>query len=164
MNTAEQLLSEARVLLYEEHKYHLQFMAENKDYGVPCVGLFWYNKSKKSLYAKPLLVVEPYDTPGLKNVGGEISCNETHKGLWRKFPVKEGYRTGKKVDPEKYKWIERGRVFYVPKEDKFIIKAGDWLEQHKKALELILETYNLKDQKVQVLKHHYWDLGQGYDN
>ena len=54
----------------------------------------------------------------------------------------------------------RGRVFYSPQEDQYIIAVGEWFNENQEALPLILEEFDLPQDKTVVKQAHHWDIGQ----
>lgn len=49
---------------------------------------------------------------------------------------------------------------YSPTDDVYIIAVGAWIEQHKEALALIYQEYDLPKDKIIIKQAHHWDIGQ----
>lgn len=51
-------------------------------------------------------------------------------------------------------------VIYTPADDQYIIAVGTWIEQHKEALALIYQEYDLPKDKTIIKQAHHWYIGQ----
>ena len=122
----------------EQYKEAMNTMAANRGAGEePKVGIFWYNATLKQLFG----VVTHKRTDYLKpNAGGGlITCSEMHEDVWKKEYRKQKYHQGG-IGPYKgeYQYKPRGRVFYSPANDQYIIAVGSWIDENKDAIDLII--------------------------
>lgn len=148
----------------EQYKEAMQTMAANRGAGTePKVGIFWYNATLQQLFG----VVTHKRTDYLKpNAGGGlVTCSEMHEDVWKKEFRKQKYHNGG-VGPYKgeYQNKPRGRVFYSPAEDQYIIAVGSWIDDHKEAIELIIDEFDLPRPKTIVKKASHWDIGQTWND
>ena len=144
----------------EQYKEAIDTMAKNRGAGdEPKVGIFWYNPTLKQLFG----VVSHKRTDYLRpNAGGGlITCSEMHEDVWKQEYYKQKYRYGGS-GPFKgeYQYKPRGRVFYSPAEDKYIIAVGSWIKNNMEALPLIYEEFDLPKNKTILKQAHHWDIGQ----
>ena len=144
----------------EQYKEAMDTMAVNRGAGEePKVGIFWYNATLKQLFG----VVTHKRTDYLKpNAGGGlITCSEMHEDVWKKEFRKQKYHLGG-IGPFKgeYQYKPRGRVFYSPSNDQYIIAVGSWIDENKEAIDLIIEEFDLPREKTIVQKATHWDIGQ----
>lgn len=144
----------------EEYQEALSVMSANRGKGdEPKVGIFWYNTSRQSLFGVVSHKRSDYDKPNAG--GGLITCSEMHEDVWKKEYYKQKYRYGGS-GPFKgeYQYKPRGRVFYSPAEDKYIIAVGSWIKNNMEALPLIYEEFDLPKNKTILKQAHHWDIGQ----
>jgi len=144
----------------EQYKEAIDTMAKNRGAGdEPKVGIFWYNPTLKQLFG----VVSHKRTDYLRpNAGGGlITCSEMHEDVWKKEFRKQKYHGGG-IGPFKgeYQMKPRGRVFYSPSDDQYIIAVGSWIDENQDAIDLIIEEYDLPREKTVVQKASHWDIGQ----
>ena len=144
----------------EQYKEAIDTMAKNRGAGdEPKVGIFWYNPTLKQLFG----VVSHKRTDYLRpNAGGGlITCSEMHEDVWKKEFRKQKYHGGG-IGPFKgeYQMKPRGRVFYSPADDQYIIAVGSWIDENQDAIDLIIEEYDLPREKTVVQKASHWDIGQ----
>ena len=144
----------------EQYKEAIDTMAKNRGAGdEPKVGIFWYNPTLKQLFG----VVSHKRTDYLRpNAGGGlITCSEMHEDVWKKEFRKQKYHGGG-IGPFKgeYQMKPRGRVFYSPADDQYIIAVGSWIDENQDAINLIIEEYDLPREKTVVQKASHWDIGQ----
>lgn len=158
--------SEVKVDEFSDEQYReaMQTMAANRGAGEePKVGLFWYNATLKQLFG----VVTHKRTDYLKpNAGGGlITCSEMHEDVWKKEFRKQKYHNGG-VGPYKgeYQYKPRGRVFYSPADDQYIIAVGSWIDENNDAIDLIIEEFDLPRDKTIVKKASHWDIGQTWSD
>ena len=158
--------SDVQVGDFTEAQYQeaIQTMAKNRGAGEePKVGIFWYNATLKELYG----IVTHKRTDYLKpNAGGGlITCSEMHEDVWKKEFRKQKYHGGG-VGPFKgeYQYKPRGRVFYSPAEDQYIIAVGSWIDENQNAIELVIEEFDLPREKTIVRKASHWDIGQTWND
>ena len=148
----------------EQYKEAMDTMAVNRGAGEePKVGIFWYNATLKQLFG----VVTHKRTDYLKpNAGGGlITCSEMHEDVWKKEFRKQKYHLGG-IGPFKgeYQYKPRGRVFYSPSNDQYIIAVGSWIDENKEAIDLIIEEFDLPREKTIVQKATHWDIGQTWND
>ncbi|MBQ8988872.1 MAG: hypothetical protein IJ067_04205 [Prevotella sp.] len=148
----------------EQYEEAMRTMAKNRGAGEePKVGIFWYNATLKELYG----VVTHKRTDYLKpNAGGGlITCSEMHEDVWKKEFRKQKYHGGG-IGPFKgeYQYKPRGRVFYSPSEDQYIIAVGSWIDDNQEAIDLIIEEFDLPREKTIVRKASHWDIGQTWND
>ena len=148
----------------EQYKEAIDTMAKNRGAGdEPKVGIFWYNPTLKQLFG----VVSHKRTDYLRpNAGGGlITCSEMHEDVWKKEFRKQKYHGGG-IGPFKgeYQMKPRGRVFYSPADDQYIIAVGSWIDENQDAIDLIIEEYDLPREKTVVQKASHWDIGQTWSS
>ena len=146
---------------YEEA---MNVMAANRGAGdEPKVGIFWYNATLKELFGVVTHKRTDYVKPNAG--GGLITCSEMHEDVWKKEFRKQKYHHGG-VGPFKgeYQYKPRGRVFYSPASDQYIIAVGSWIDQHPEATELIIEEFDLPREKTILQKASHWDIGQTWND
>ena len=148
----------------DQYQEAMNTMAANRGAGEePKVGIFWYNPTLKELFG----VVTHKRTDYLKpNAGGGlITCSEMHEDVWKKEFRKQKYHGGG-IGPFKgeYQYKPRGRVFYSPADDQYIIAVGSWIDNSQEAIDLIIEEYDLPRDKTIVRKASHWDIGQTWND
>lgn len=148
----------------KQYKEAIETMARNRGAGdEPKVGIFWYNATLKQLFG----VVTHKRTDYLKpNAGGGlITCSEMHEDVWKKEFRKQKYH-GDGTGPFKgeYQYKPRGRVFYNPTDDQYIIAVGTWIDENSEAIDLIIEEFDLPREKTIVQKASHWDIGQTWND
>ena len=148
----------------EQYKEAIDTMAKNRGAGdEPKVGIFWYNPTLKQLFG----IVSHKRTDYLRpNAGGGlITCSEMHEDVWKKEFRKQKYHGGG-IGPFKgeYQMKPRGRVFYSPADDQYIIAVGSWIDENQDAIDLIIEEYDLPREKTVVQKASHWDIGQTWSS
>lgn len=148
----------------EQYKEAMDVMARNRGAGdEPKVGIFWYNATLKELFG----VVTHKRTDYLKpNAGGGlITCSEMLEDVWKKEFRRQKYHGGG-MGPFKgeYQMKPRGRVFYSPADDQYIIAVGSWIEQSPEAIDLIIEEFDLPKEKTIIQKACHWDIGQTWND
>lgn len=148
----------------EQYDEALRTMAANRGAGEePKVGIFWYNATSKELFG----VVTHKRTDYLKpNAGGGlITCSEMHEDVWKKEFRKQKYHGGG-IGPFKgeYQYKPRGRVFYSPADDQYIIAVGSWIDEHPEAIGLIIDEFDLPKKKTVIQKATHWDIGQTWND
>lgn len=148
----------------EQYREAMDTMERNRGAGdEPKVGIFWYNATLKELFG----VVTHKRTDYLKpNAGGGlITCSEMHEDVWKKELRRQKYHGGG-VGPFKgeYQMKPRGRVFYSPADDQYIIAVGAWIDNNTEAINLILEEFDLPKKKTIVQKATHWDIGQTWND
>ena len=144
----------------EQYKEAIDTMARNRGAGdEPKVGIFWYNATLKQLFGVVTHKRTDYLRPNAR--GGLVTCSEMHEDIWKKEFRKQKYHGGG-IGPFKgeYQMKPRGRVFYSPADDQYIIAVGSWIDENQKAIDLIIEEFDLPRQKTVVQKASHWDIGQ----
>lgn len=148
----------------QQYREAMDTMAKNRGAGdEPKVGIFWYNPTLKQLFG----VVTHKRTDYLKpNAGGGlITCSEMHEDVWKKEFRRQKYHGGG-IGPFKgeYQMKPRGRVFYSPADDQYIIAVGSWIDNNTDAISLIIDEYDLPREKTIVQKATHWDIGQTWND
>ncbi|MBR1547132.1 MAG: hypothetical protein IJ637_00180 [Prevotella sp.] len=144
----------------EQYKEAIDTMAKNRGAGdEPKVGIFWYNTTLKQLFGVVTHKRTDYLRPNAG--GGLITCSEMHEDIWKKEFRKQKYHGGG-IGPFKgeYQMKPRGRVFYSPADDQYIIAVGSWIDEHQEVIDLIIEEFDLPRDKTIVQKASHWDIGQ----
>ena len=144
----------------EQYKEAIDTMARNRGAGdEPKVGIFWYNATLKQLFGVVTHKRTDYLRPNAR--GGLVTCSEMHEDIWKKEFRKQKYHGGG-IGPFKgeYQMKPRGRVFYSPADDQYIIAVGSWIDENQEAIDLIIEEFDLPRQKTVVQKASHWDIGQ----
>lgn len=144
----------------EQYDEAIKLMASNRGRGnEPKVGIFWYNISLKQLFGVVSHKRSDYLKPNAG--GGLITCSEMHEDVWKKEFYKQKFHN-KGIGPFKGEYQNKplGRVFYSPQEDQYIIAVGEWFNENQEALPLILEEFDLPQDKTVVKQAHHWDIGQ----
>lgn len=142
---------------YEEA---MRVMAANRGKGEePKVGIFWYNATLGQLFGVVSHKTSDYVKPNAG--GGLITCSEMHEDVWKKEYRKQKYQNNN-IGPYKgeYQNKPRGRVFYSPTDDKYIIAVGSWINEHKDAVELIMNEFDLPKENSVIQVASHWDIGQ----
>ena len=148
----------------DQYREAMETMARNRGTGdEPKVGIFWYNATRQELFG----VVTHKRTDYLKpNAGGGlITCSEMHEDVWKKALRRQKYHgDGKGPFKGEYHMKPRGRVFYQPADDQYIIAVGTWIDQSPEAIDQIIEEFDLPRQKTIVRKASHWDIGQTWND
>ena len=148
----------------EQYKEAIDTMARNRGAGdEPKVGIFWYNATLKQLFGVVTHKRTDYLRPNAG--GGLITCSEMHEDVWKKEFRKQKYHGGG-IGPFKgeYQMKPRGRVFYSPADDQYIIAVGSWIDENQEAIDLVIEEYDLPRDKTVVQKASHWDIGQTWSS
>ena len=58
----------------------------------------------------------------------------------------------------------RGRVFYNPADNQYIIAVGSWIDENQDAIGAIIEEFDLPREKTVVQKATHWDIGQTWND
>ena len=141
-----------------------EFMEANRGKGdEPKVGIFWYNAGQHELFGVVTHKYSDYEKPNVR--GGLISSSEMHEDVWKKeFRKQKYHKNGEGPFKGEYQWKPRGRVFYNPSEEQFIIGVGSWIDEHPQALDLIYEEFDLPRERTVLQKASHWDLGQTWND
>ena len=148
----------------QQYQEAMETMARNRGAGdEPKVGIFWYNATRKELFG----VVTHKRTDYLKpNAGGGlITCSEMHEDVLKKLLRRQKYH-GDGSGPYKgeYQMKPRGRVFYQPDDDQYIIAVGTWIDHSPEAIDQIIDEFDLPREKTIVRKASHWDIGQTWES
>ena len=160
--------SESKVKVDEmdakQYQEAMETMARNRGAGnEPKVGIFWYNPARKELYGIVSHKRSDYLKPNAG--GGLITCSEMHEDVWKKLLRRQKYH-GDGTGPYKgeYQMKPRGRVFYQPADDQYIIAVGTWIDDCAEAIDQILDEFDLPREKTIVKKASHWDIGQTWND
>jgi hypothetical protein len=148
----------------DQYREAIDTMERNRGKGdEPKVGIFWYNATLKELFGVVTHKRSDYLRPNAG--GGLITCSEMHEDVWKKEFRRQKYHGGG-VGPFKgeYQMKPRGRVFYNPGNDQYIIAVGSWIEQSPEAVDLIIEEFDLPRERTVVQKATHWDIGQTWND
>ena len=147
-----------------QYREAMETMKRNRGAGdEPKVGIFWYNATLKELFGVVTHKRTDYLRPNAG--GGLITCSEMHEDVWKKEFRRQKYHGGG-IGPFKgeYQMKPRGRVFYSPAEDQYIIAVGSCIEGCTEAIDLIIEEFDLPKEKTIVQKATHWDIGQTWND
>ena len=143
----------------EEYENAMEVMRKNRGNGnEPKVGIFWYNVALNELFGVTSHKRSDYTKANAG--GGLITCSEMHEDVWKKEFNKQKYHNLKGPYIGAYQDKPRGRVFYSPAEDKYIIAIGKWYYHHEEVYDLIMEEFDLPEEKTIVKYGEHWDIGQ----
>lgn len=148
----------------DEHDESIEIMSshlDTQDNGK--VGIFWYDRFKNVLFGVVAVDKDSFKKPNAG--GGLITCSELHKKVWAKEYNKQKHKYNG-VGPFRgdYKDTPRGRVFYDPGTDTYLIKVGKWIDEYPQALGEIIVDFDLQGCDVEVIKDYHWDIGNGWEN
>lgn len=148
----------------EEHDTAIEAMSahlEDQDNGK--VGIFWYDVRHKALFGVIAVDKDSFEKPNVG--GGLISCRELHAKVWAKGFNRQKYKLdGKGPFVGDYKDTPRGRVFYDPSRDLYLIKVGSWIHDHHEAIDEILDEFDLRGLNFEISVDSHWDIGCGWEN
>lgn len=143
----------------EEYENAMEVMRKNRGNGnEPKVGIFWYNVALNELFG--VISHKRSDYTKANAGGGLITCSEMHEDVWKKEFNKQKYHNLKGPYIGAYQDKPKGRVFYNPTEDKYIIAIGKWYYHHEEVYDLIMEEFDLPEEKTIVKYGEHWDIGQ----
>lgn len=127
----------------------------------PKVGIFWYSPELKDVFGVVSVNAETMAKAEHRDL---VTCKELHKNVWKKNYNYYKHHNEKSPFEGDYKFTPRGRIFYEPDEEKFIIAIGSWIDTCPEALNKIKEAFNLDKPGlfVQVKKGSHWEIGMGY--
>jgi len=146
----------------DEHEVLMETMRENvSEQSAPKVGMFWYNPERNRLVG----VREAYSSELEFNEKGRKTVKALHNIVWndvREDALADGStdQIWKQTD---YTMIPRGRIFQIEKPDKseyFEILVGSWIEEHPKAMQVILNRFNLNNANYDFIISEHWDIGK----
>ncbi|MCD8387240.1 MAG: hypothetical protein LUD17_10170 [Bacteroidales bacterium] len=127
----------------EEYKEALNFMEKGLVKGKGQIGIFWYSPMNNSLFG--VYKESPYGK-AINCGGGLISCSLLHKNLWKKEFNKQKFSGKNGPFIGDYKDKPRGRVFFNPANNKFIVCVGSWISEHPDAVDIIVDEYGLENE------------------
>lgn len=143
----------------EEYADAMRTMEVNRGKGEePKVGIFWYNATRNELFGVVTHKTSDYSRPNAG--GGYITCSEMHEDVWKKAFNKQKYHGGSGPFVGAYQDKPRGRVFFSPKTGRYTIAVGKWFNTHQEAYDLIIEEFDLPEEKTDVVYGQHWDIGQ----
>ena len=148
----------------EQYREAIDTMERNRGKGdEPKVGIFWYNATLHQLFGVVTHKRTDYLRPNAG--GGLITCSEMHEDVWKKEFRRQKYHGGG-IGPFKgeYQMKPRGRVFYSPEQDQYIIAVGSWIDTSPEAIDQIIEEFDLPRQNTVVQKASHWDIGQTWND
>lgn len=146
----------------EDYDSVMSLMASNrgKD-SEPKVGIFWYNRANDSLFGVVSHRLSDYTKANASE--GRITCSEMHEDVWKKeFRKQKYHNNGQGPYIGAYQDKPRGRVFYNINTDIFEVAVGKWLEEYPHAYQLILEEFNLPEDKTKPMYAIHWDIGMSW--
>lgn len=146
----------------EDYDSVMSLMASNrgKD-SEPKVGIFWYNRANNSLFGVVSHRLSDYTKANASD--GRITCSEMHEDVWKKeFRKQKYHNNGQGPYIGAYQDKPRGRVFYNINTDTFEVAVGKWLEEYPHAYQLILEEFNLPEDKTKPMYAIHWDIGMSW--
>lgn len=127
----------------------------------PKVGIFWYNRAKNELYGVVSHKVSDYSRANASD--GRITCSEMHEDIWKREYRKQKYHgDGSGPYVGAYQDKPRGRVFYNIDSDTYEVAVGKWLDEYPQAYDLILEEFNLPEDKTSPKYAIHWDIGMSW--
>ncbi len=148
----------------EEAEMTMEAMAANLgNQNKPKVGIFWYQIQGERLFGVVAVNKDSFARPNVG--GGLISCTELHKDVWKKKFKEQKYKlNGQGPYVGDYKDHARGRIFYNPKTDTYQIMVGSWIKGNEKAINMIVDEFNLTDVHYEVKISYHWEIGVGWEN
>jgi len=81
-----------------------------------------------------------------------VSCKELHENIWRKKKNYYNNHGGSPLYAGDYKDTPRGRVFYQPTNNEYVIVVGSWINEHPDAVERIKEAFDLTNDLIVNVK------------
>lgn len=158
----EELSSYVKKYSEQDYTAIIKQMEANRGHGEdPKVGIFWYNPAWKELFGVVSHPVRDYSRANASD--GRITCSEMHEDVWKKECNRQkhhGDGSGPFIGP--YEQKPRGRIFYLPDEDKYEIASGHWIDEYPEAKQLIIEEFNLPEEKTFVRYAIHWDIGHSW--
>lgn len=143
----------------EQYQEALDVMSANRgNDDQPKVGIFWYNRARHELFG--VVARKTSDFTKTNARGGLVTCTEMHEDIWKKEFRKQKYHGGQGPYIGAYEDKPRGRVFYSPKDDAYIIAVGTWINENEDAIALIMEEFNLPSENTTIQVAEHWDIGQ----
>ena len=127
----------------------------------PKVGIFWYSPRIKDVFG--VVAVDAQVQAQIEHRKA-VSCKELHKYVWKKKYNYYKFHGGSDLYVGDYKYVPRGRVFYLPDTDEYDIMVGSWINKHPEAIEKIKIAFDLNDENLNVVVKIgiHWEIGMGY--
>ena len=147
----------------QEHKEFCSAMIGFMDNGKPQLGIFWFDKSSKSLFG-----VEKIDSDKVPFINGKATIGKLHKTYWQKQhhrALKENNVDSIFYKEHNYTMIPRGRIFLDEETLTYQVCVGHWIEdkdfdiQHFRVL--LEDEFNLPE-NFEFVEDIHWDLGHGW--
>ena len=149
----------------KELKDYIQVMEKNLgNQDDPMVGIFWYSPKDDDLFGVVSVSINNFSKPN--SGGGLITCTELHKKIWAKNYNKYKYKDAPHNFHGDYKDTPRGRIFYDPELNEFIIAVGSWINDYNRnyIVSLIISEFQLEGQVYRVKIMPHWEIGVGWEN
>lgn len=149
----------------EEHNIWMHQMSENLHNDNPKVGIFWYNPLKEELFG--VVKFDPFDKENCSCSNRGYTCKILHKHYWAKEYRRLKYKEKlKNTYPYTgaYEDKPRGRIFFNNIKNIYYIVAGDWIEDHYEAIDIIASEFDFDKEDFEVIIDHHWDVGYGWEN
>ena len=126
----------------------------------PMVGCFWYDPKANELYGVSATLAQDVPFYSSAQFNAEVKTGrQLHEKIWQK----EFYR-GKDVRFRgDYTKKPRGRVFEF-KDVGFVVFTGEWINQFPEAKQLILDEFQLPQDKTEFRVDSHWDIGHGWSD
>jgi len=143
----------------EQYAEALDTMAANRGQDEqPKVGIFWYNRANQELFGVVSRKTSDFTKTNAR--GGLVTCTEMHEDIWKREFRKQKYHGGVGPYIGAYEDKPRGRIFYSPEANEYIIAVGQWIKDSPEAVTLIMEEFNLPKDITTIQIAEHWDIGQ----
>jgi len=140
----------------------MEVMSQNLDnQDSPRIGIFWYDVRNDDLFG-----VVSAQASEARVSHGFASVNTLHRDYWKKQYNKLKIKNdGKETYPYigDYKDTPRGRIFYDVNNNLYIINVGSWINKYPQVKSLIIDEFNLDNQKYTFEIAIHWELGYGWE-
>lgn len=155
----EELPHQLQAYSQQDYAAIIRQMEANRGHGNdPKVGLFWYNADWNELFGIVSHPVRDYTKANASD--GRITCSVLHEDVWKKEYNRQkhhGDGSGPFIGP--YENKPRGRIFYLPDQDRYEVATGHWIDEYPQAKALILEEFDLPADKTSFQYALHWDIG-----
>jgi hypothetical protein len=121
----------------------------------PKIGIFWYDPRDRIIFGVRSEVAKSTANPTINILHKQVWAKEYNKRKQQNLPL--GRWAGD------YTMTPRGRVFHDKKSGEFIVKVGSWIEKYPEVQNLILQEFDLPEDKTTFEKEIHWEIGQGYE-
>jgi len=115
----------------------------------PKVGSFYYDIKNKNLFLVDTLLTEKAYDPG----NGIKTSDKLHKEIWQDNGMNGNYMD-----------TPRGRVFYNVNKNEYQIMVGDWIKDTPNLKDIVIQRFNLQNEKVEVIEDEHWNIGNGFED